>query len=1024
MRVASFVGSRKLGASLIALGLAGACSSEERPPFAGNVVDISTKVPADRCSRPATGCACDNPGEIVECGEINHSFGDYLSCSQGRRLCGDDLKWSACTGEVTFTKLAASIPPPGAHTLGEGARPTSCTPDDACDPNCMAFTDTPGGLPSLDEGLCERATGLELCNERCGYAGTHSIAAYSSLPETWRKLAESCVTDDDCGFDRRCGEEETCVPWTTPNCSVGGSESACANQIDLVAGPPCSNQDGFHVQVCNRGAIAATSGTLGVAFYTDPSFVGLPVGEEDTVAGAAHVISYTLDEGPRSIQPGSCIELNAQTIDDEVVPELPADQVLGVLVNYNGAVPDECNPSNNWHVLDPKAQCSECTGLACEQQSPSTTLTGTIRDPAGKNPLPNVMVYVPSTADPLTPFVDGASRFDQCDRMYGGTHIATTITDANGKFTLTNVPSGTAFPLVIQIGRWRRQVEIPAIEDRKALDLDSTPETRDLARLPRTQRRTVDSTTSGEGDIPRMALVLSDADPLQCTLRNIGIAETEFTSYQEQGRVHLYNHNGMTLSGGIDAYDGEDALFLIPGAEGLTNYNLVLAPCDGLHPTRAGNEGGPGYDNHPRPTANEDHRENVRLYIEQFGGRLLTTHWMSLDFVHLNYPHDSQGAPHHTPLMSGFPSTTPETWIWKEPATYRPESPLLHQFGDNVTNGGNLAETETAHGGKPGPNDALRFTYQIGDETTLGKTFRTWASTTGASTEGAGTITFNSWSPHLRAVRSPGIALAYGNSEGFEPGDGDQRTNTWNGTGEPWGGDHVAMFQFDTPWNDPKPTGRVVGLEGHVAEHPTCQIVLDSDEDENCVLRTPKDCSCLTLPGDRASPTERTNKWNEACGPIADLSPQEKAFEFLLFSASQCVGTLMSPPSHPPPEPLKATSYTRHYQANCPDGRLIWRDLLWQGTVPTGTKIEFSVQAGRTRKEADDAKPILLGVAKESASDWATLGQTVDDLLNGENDDEFSEFSHLNVVIKLIPNGTVTPTLSRWQQRFDCIPNE
>jgi len=39
-----------------------------------------------------------------------------------------------------------------------------------------------------------------------------------------------------------------------------------------------------------------------------------------------------------------------------------------------------------------------------------------------------------------------------------GSPLVTATTAVDGTFTLDNAPSGTAIPLVIQLGRWRREM--------------------------------------------------------------------------------------------------------------------------------------------------------------------------------------------------------------------------------------------------------------------------------------------------------------------------------------------------------------------------------------------------------------------------------------------------------------------------------------------------------------------------------------------------------------------------------------
>src|SRR5450755_2974394 len=86
-----------------------------------------------------------------------------------------------------------------------------------------------------------------------------------------------------------------------------------------------------------------------------------------------------------------------------------------------------------------------CTGLQCQavdcaaMGKPQTSLTGTIRDPAGALPLYNIYVYVPNTKpDPIAP---GNPTCTPCQAKASGSPILGTLTDADGKFTLQK--SGT-----------------------------------------------------------------------------------------------------------------------------------------------------------------------------------------------------------------------------------------------------------------------------------------------------------------------------------------------------------------------------------------------------------------------------------------------------------------------------------------------------------------------------------------------------------------------------------------------------
>src|SRR6185369_18052220 len=98
---------------------------------------------------------------------------------------------------------------------------------------------------------------------------------------------------------------------------------------------------------------------------------------------------------------------------------------------------------------------------------------------AGKLPLYNVVVYVPSEA--LQPITSGAAC-ETCDGNFSGRPIAAAVSDAAGHFTMdiTKVPIRGNIPLVVQAGKWRRQVTIPS-----ATDCSDTVLDQELTRLPR-----------------------------------------------------------------------------------------------------------------------------------------------------------------------------------------------------------------------------------------------------------------------------------------------------------------------------------------------------------------------------------------------------------------------------------------------------------------------------------------------------------------------------------------------------------
>ena len=262
-----------------------------------------------------------------------------------------------------------------------------------------------------------------------------------------------------------------------------------------------------------------------------------------------------------------------------------------------------------------------CQGLQCQQSTckkggcvqPACTggtvtrLTGKVFDPAGKVPLSNVDVFVPNAA--LASYTDGPAC-DTCAMALSGAPVVRAKTDATGSFTLgdsaSDVPVGAGIPLVIQVGRWRRQVTI----DNVAACAD-TPVAVDATRLPRNQ---------SEGHLPKIALTTGGADALECLLRKIGISDSEFTPEGGSGRVNFFagvdgtNKFNPTLG-------GASFTSVAPWWDDVANlrkYDMILHSCEG--------------------TENPSNKSmQARTALQQYadsGGRVFASHWHNYWFEH------------------------------------------------------------------------------------------------------------------------------------------------------------------------------------------------------------------------------------------------------------------------------------------------------------------------------------------------------------------------------------------------------
>ena len=225
-----------------------------------------------------------------------------------------------------------------------------------------------------------------------------------------------------------------------------------------------------------------------------------------------------------------------------------------------------------------------CTGLCLKQQTcagnTTTTITGTVTAPGhtdtvtwgAPDPIYGALVYVPNgEGGPPTygvsPFTAGVTC-ESCSSSVTGSPLVTAVTSVDGTFTITNAPCGTNIPLVIQVGRWRRQIVIPTVAC-----CANTALTNGQTHLPRNK---VGDSGDVRSDIPLMAFSTGDVDTLHCVLRKIGIDDAEFTNPSGTGRVRFYKDNGAEIDATTPA-----ASTLYGSATELAKYDVALFECVG-----------------------------------------------------------------------------------------------------------------------------------------------------------------------------------------------------------------------------------------------------------------------------------------------------------------------------------------------------------------------------------------------------------------------------------------------------------
>ncbi|KAA6462044.1 hypothetical protein DYQ86_10490 [Acidobacteria bacterium AB60] len=270
----------------------------------------------------------------------------------------------------------------------------------------------------------------------------------------------------------------------------------------------------------------------------------------------------------------------------------------------------------------------------------TTTITGTVYDPRATNalPLPNVLVY--ATTGPVAPLPTGV----QCltySAPSGAASYAYTAVD--GTFILKNVPANTTYTLVIQAGKWRRQF---------SAKVGSAPLNALSLHMPSNHL---------EGDIPHIAIATGAYDGVECVLRDMGIADSEFTddtgTVNPGGHIHLYQGSGKAGAYVSPATPLDTSL--TGDAATLNSYDMVMFPCQGS------------------PYSETDTAQGNLLNFANAGGRVFTTHFSYVWLDPSDYPNTSQ-----------FPPVA----NWHPEWTYPQPDPGIGTINTGFTDGATMAQ--------------------------------------------------------------------------------------------------------------------------------------------------------------------------------------------------------------------------------------------------------------------------------------------------------------------------------------------
>ncbi|MBK7858688.1 MAG: hypothetical protein IPJ65_08710 [Archangiaceae bacterium] len=515
----------------------------------------------NRCGVPGTvfgdggacvGITCATAG--ASCGVIGDGCGNIVMCGgcDAGQFCGGGGVPYKCGGGNSCTALTCAKVDAGCGAVGDG-----CGNILNCGMCSPPFTCGGGGQPNQCGGgvTCVARTCAQ-ADAGCGQVG------------------------DGCG-----GVTASCGTCATGQCGAGGVPNQCGGS-SLCTARTCASLG------VNCGAVGDGCGSvIQCGACTDGGTCGGGM-VANVCGGAPPCVAKTCAQQGANCGPVSdgCGGLtpNCGSCDG------------GEICGGNGT-PSVCGAP----PFDAGACVNLCLNQAACTPTTKTKFSGTVFAPTqadagygNPDPIPGALIYVPNTN--VQPFSDGGVTCDQCTDGVSGSPLVSTTSAIDGTFTLDNVPCGAGVnvPVVIQLGKWRRQITVP-----NPSCCQNNVLTQEQTRLPRKQ---------GEGNandnIPLMAVVTGNADLIECVLPKIGIAPSEFSNPAGNGRVRFYRDNGAWFDGGTLGASPPAATLFDSLAE-MKKYDVIVLDCVGGEQVKT-----------------MTRRANLEAYVNA-GGRVFASHF-------------------------------------------------------------------------------------------------------------------------------------------------------------------------------------------------------------------------------------------------------------------------------------------------------------------------------------------------------------------------------------------------------------
>jgi hypothetical protein len=440
--------------------------------------------------------------------------------------------------------------------------------------NCDMIGDGCGNI--IDCGMCTNPG--ESCNGN--QMNPNVCSKPNCTPSTCTSLGYDCgMASDGCNGTLSCG---TC-PMSMPVCGANNMPNKCGVGTCMPA--TCASLGNLNCGMTGDGC----GGTLNCGTCPANQVCGGGANPMPNVCGSVMCTPKTCTDqgfncGMATDGCGNVINCGASC---------PMGQICGA------NMPNVCGSTN------------VCTGLCLKQvMCPgmgTTSVSGTVYAPNGTDPVPNTLVYVPNgnVGAPtwgVQPFVDGVNPpHCDCGSDVTGNPLVSAVTDYKGQFTINNMPVGTNIPLVIQNGRWRRKFTIANVAMCANTPLPTSGPGQ--IRFPK-----VEHESDPADNIPKMGFVTGSVDALECVLRKIGIADSQFSDPGGIGRVQFYLGDNFAGGAQYSATTPDESL-LWGNQNTINGYDMAFFACKGAE-----------YD---RTTA----AQQTVINYANAGGRIFTTHY-------------------------------------------------------------------------------------------------------------------------------------------------------------------------------------------------------------------------------------------------------------------------------------------------------------------------------------------------------------------------------------------------------------